>query len=78
MVRFEHPTLHGRTRREIVEAADGVIFSRGNLGLAMEPEKVFLAQKMLISSANALGKPVFVTRVVDSMTGACWWLWRVG
>ncbi len=31
--------------------------------------QVFLAQKMLLYAANNIGKPVFVTRVVDTMTG---------
>jgi pyruvate kinase len=53
---------------EIVAAADGVILSRGNLGLDMPPEKVFLSQKMVLFKCNAGGKPVVVTRVVDTMT----------
>lgn len=31
--------------------------------------QVFLAQKMLLRAANAVGVPVFVTRVVDTLTG---------
>jgi pyruvate kinase len=53
---------------EIIAAADGVILSRGNLGLDMPPEKVFLSQKMVLFKCNAAGKPVVVTRVVDTMT----------
>jgi pyruvate kinase len=53
---------------EIVAAADGVILSRGNLGLDMPPEKVFLSQKMVLFKCNAGGKPIVVTRVVDTMT----------
>jgi len=33
--------------------------------------QVFLAQKMLLRSANSVGKPCFVTRVMDSITGTC-------
>ena len=51
----------------IIEASDGVILSRGNLGLDMPPEKVFLSQKMVLSKCNMVGKPVVVTRVVDTM-----------
>lgn len=53
---------------EIIAASDGVILSRGNLGLDMPPEKVFLSQKMVLYKCNAAGKPVVVTRVVDTMT----------
>ena len=31
--------------------------------------QVFLAQKVLLRACNHAGKPVYVTRVVDSMTG---------
>jgi hypothetical protein len=41
--------------------------------------QVFLAQKMLLLAANNAGKPVYVTRVVDTMTGAllAWWVIRM-
>lgn len=55
---------------EILAAADGLIFSRGNLGICLDPEKVFLAQKMVLKACNMAGKPVLVTRVVDTMTEA--------
>ena len=52
----------------IVAASDGVILSRGNLGLDMPAEKVFLTQKMVLFKCNAAGKAAVVTRVVDTMT----------
>ncbi|WIA41090.1 hypothetical protein OEZ86_004721 [Tetradesmus obliquus] len=53
--------------RGILAAADGIVMSRGNIGLDVAPEKMALVQKQLISHCNLLGKPVLITRVVDSM-----------
>lgn len=53
---------------EILREADGVILSRGNLGIDLPPEKVFLFQKSALYRCNIAGKPVIITRVVDSMT----------
>ncbi|KAE8038734.1 hypothetical protein FH972_011212 [Carpinus fangiana] len=53
---------------EILMEADGVIIARGNLGLDLPPEKVFLFQKAAVYKCNMAGKPAVVTRVVDSMT----------
>ncbi|GLC42008.1 hypothetical protein PLESTF_000110500 [Pleodorina starrii] len=55
---------------EIMEAADAVLLSRGNLGICLDAEKMFLAQKKLLRACNLAGKPVMVTRVVDTMTDA--------
>jgi len=52
---------------EILKEADGIILSRGNLGIDLPPEKVFLFQKVALQKCNAAGKPSIVTRVVDSM-----------
>ncbi|KAK4392112.1 Pyruvate kinase, cytosolic [Sesamum angolense] len=53
---------------DILQEADGIILSRGNLGIDLPPEKVFLFQKSAIYKCNMAGKPAVVTRVVDSMT----------
>ncbi|XP_019152588.1 PREDICTED: pyruvate kinase 1, cytosolic-like isoform X2 [Ipomoea nil] len=53
---------------EILQEADGIILSRGNLGIDLPPEKVFLFQKAAVNKCNMAGKPAVVTRVVDSMT----------
>ncbi|KAG0481024.1 hypothetical protein HPP92_011882 [Vanilla planifolia] len=53
---------------EILQEADGIIVSRGNLGIDLPPEKVFLFQKYAVSKCNIAGKPAVITRVVDSMT----------
>ncbi|CAN1860356.1 Pyruvate kinase 1, cytosolic, partial [Linum perenne] len=53
---------------EILQVADGIILSRGNLGIDLPPEKVFLFQKAALYKCNMAGKPAVVTRVVDTMT----------
>lgn len=53
---------------EILQEADGIILSRGNLGIDLPPEKVFLFQKAALHKCSMVGKPAVVTRVVDSMT----------
>ncbi|GAB4836325.1 hypothetical protein Ancab_001240 [Ancistrocladus abbreviatus] len=53
---------------EILQEADGIILSRGNLGVDLPPEKVFLFQKAALYKCNMAAKPAVITRVVDSMT----------
>lgn len=52
---------------EILKEADGIILSRGNLGIDLPAEKVFVFQKAAIYKCNMAGKPAIITRVVDSM-----------
>jgi pyruvate kinase len=52
---------------EIVAAADGILLSRGNLGLDFEPEEMALLQKHCVGKCNSVGKPIVLTRFVDTM-----------
>ncbi|KQM64315.1 pyruvate kinase [Sphingomonas sp. Leaf17] len=67
LAKIEKPAAIERLE-EIVEACDGVMVARGDLGVEMPPEQVPPLQKRIVEVSRRMGRPVVVaTQMLESM-----------
>jgi pyruvate kinase len=75
----KHPFIIAKIERagalehfeSILNAADGIMVARGDLGVEVPIEEIAILQKRLIAAANLVGKPVITaTQMLESMVAS--------
>ena len=67
LAKIEKPAAIERLQ-EIVEACDGVMVARGDLGVELPPQQVPPLQKRIVETSRRMGRPVVVaTQMLESM-----------
>jgi len=68
LAKIEKPAALGDLEA-ILDASDGLMVARGDLGVELAPEEVPVAQKIIVRAARRRGAPVIIaTQMLDSMT----------
>ena len=70
IAKIEKPQA-ARNLDAILDASDGIMLARGDLGVELPPEQVPVIQKEALRKANMRGKPcIIATQMLESMTSA--------
>jgi pyruvate kinase len=68
LAKIEKPSAL-RDLEAILDASDGLMVARGDLGVELAPEEVPVAQKIIVRAARRRGAPVIIaTQMLDSMS----------